>query len=119
MAHNMAPGQVRRGRVVVRAGRRALVTLSVDRIGLTPGPRGGVLADALTLRIKEIGGGTGRYRTRYDGPLTGLSPTALGRWRSSERHRFRVRVAFASEGGSQDSLQGARTGFRLLWRATR
>lgn len=116
-AQDMAPGQVRRGRVAIRVGARAGVDLAVDRIDLTPGPAGGSLAGALSLRIKEIGGGTGRYRTVYDGPLMALAPTRLGRWGARERHRFRVRVELVSDPGSQDSLQGAQTSFRLLWQA--
>lgn len=116
-AANMAPGQVRRGRVEVRVGHRARVTLGVDRLGLEPGPAGGRLAEALALRITAIGGGSGRYRTVYDGPLQTLGPLALGRWRARDRYRIRVRVRFAAEPGAQDSLQGGRTAFRLVWRA--
>lgn len=118
MASNLAPGAVRRGRVSVSVESRAWVTVTADRLGLTRGPNGGLLADALSVRISHIGGGTGRYQLVYQGPLTSLGRHSLGRWRPAENHRFRVRMRFAASPYSQDSLQGARTSFRLLWTAT-
>ncbi len=115
---NLAPGDRRRGRITVGVTSRSRVTLAADRIEMNPGPNGGVLADGLAVRIRVIGGGSRSYETLYDGPLTGLGERRLGRWRPSERYRFRVRVSFPSSAGSQDSLQGARTGFRLVWRAS-
>lgn len=117
-ASNLAPGEVRRGRVEVGVSSPARVALSADRVGLDPGPGGGVLAGALSLRVRAIGGGSGRFRTIYDGPFAAFGPLALGRWRARDHYRVRVRVGFAAEPGPQDPLQGARTGFRLVWRAS-
>ena len=113
------PGYRRRVRVTVGVASRARMTLAADRVRMKPGPEGGVLADGLTVRIRVIGSGSRSTRPLYDGPLTGVGERRLGRWRPSERYRFRVRVSFPASPGPQDSLQGARTGFRLVWRATR
>ena len=115
---NLAPGDRRRGRVTVSVTSPARMTLAADRVQMRPGANGGVLAEGLAVRIKMIGGGSRRYETVYDGPLTGLGQRRLGRWGPSERYRFRIRVTFSAGSGSQDSLQGAGTGFRLLWRAS-
>jgi hypothetical protein len=116
---NLAPGDRRKGRVTVGVASRARMTLAADRVKTKPGPNGGILADALAVRIKMIGGGSRSYETVYEGPLAGLGRHRLGRWLPRERYRFRVRVSFPRTPGSQDSLQGASTGFRLVWRATR
>ena len=115
---NLAPGDRRRGRVTVGVASRARMTLAADRVRMKPGPNGGVLADGLTVRISMIGGGSRSYDTLYDGPLSGFGEHRLGRWGPGERYRFRVRVGFPASAASQDSLQGASTGFRLVWRAT-
>jgi hypothetical protein len=116
---NLAPGDRRRGRVTVGVGSRARMTLAADRVKAKPGPNGGVLAGGLAVRIRVIGGGSRRYETLYDGPLASLGRHRLGRWLPSERYRFRVRVSFPTTAGSQNALQGASTGFRLVWRASR
>lgn len=118
-AGNIAPGDTRRGDVTLRVSRPARMSLLVDRLDDVPGPFGGRLADALSLRIKTIGGGTGRWRNVYEGPLAGRGRHRLGRWHPGERHRFRVRVRLPALATTQDSVQGARTSFRLLWRAGR
>jgi hypothetical protein len=115
---NLVPGDWRRGQVTVGVASSARMTLAADRVRVKPGPNGGVLAEGLVVRIRVIGGGSRSYETVYNGPLTGLGEQALGRWQAHERHRFRVRVSFPSSAGPQDSLQGAGTGFRLVWRAT-
>ena len=96
---NLAPGDRRRGRVTVGVASRARMTLAADRVRIKPGPEGGVLADGLTVRIRTIGGGSGSYETVYNGPLTGVGELRLGRWRPSERYRFRVRVSFPATPG--------------------
>jgi hypothetical protein len=116
-AQNMAPGEVRRGRVSISVTRPARVVLVADRLDLGRGPMGGVLADALSVRLKGIGGGTRRYRDIYRGPVSGLGRYDLGRWRPGESDRIQVRVRFPADAGSPESLQGAQTSFRLLWRA--
>ena len=118
-ADNIAPGDTRRGDVTLRVSRRARMSLLVDRLDEVPGPFGGRLADALSVRIKTIGGGTGRWRNVYEGPLSAIRQRRLGRWHPSERHRFRIRVRLPALAATQDSVQGARTSFRLLWRAGR
>jgi hypothetical protein len=114
---DMAPGDTRKGKVKVSVERRAKVSLRVDKVKKQPGPRGGVLAKAMQLRIKRIGRGPGK-RTVYKGRVKRVGKRKLGTWDGGESHRYRVKVTLPASADSQDSLQGARTGFRMLWRAS-
>ena len=114
---NMAPGQRRRGRVTLGVSAPARVTLRTARIGRVPGPGGWLLADALTIRVTTIGGGTRRWRRFYDGPLTALHGLRFPRWLPGERHRFRIAVRLPPHPYAQDSVQGASADFDLVWSA--
>jgi len=114
---NMAPGDAVKGRV--RVGLRngdADVTLSAAGLGSAPGPNAHALAHALRLRVSRIGGG--RDLTVFEGRPADLDRLELGGdWRAGRDHHFRFAVSLRPTGSSQDNLQGARTSFRLLWRA--
>jgi hypothetical protein len=115
---NLAPGQSRRGKVTVRINSPARVSLTADRFGQDPGPRGGKLLRALRIRVKRSSVHPGARRTVYQGRLANFGTRKLGRWQPHRRYTYKVRVVFAPSDAAQDSLQGARTRFRFVWRAT-
>lgn len=114
---NLAPGARVRGKVTLRVSAPGQISLSARTVRRLVGPRGGVLAKALVIRVTGIGGGTGRWDLFYEGPVRRLKNLVFPRWLPGERHRFRVVVRFPASPLSQDELQGARAKFRLIWRA--
>jgi hypothetical protein len=115
-AQAMAPGDTRAGyvKVGIRGG-DARVRLGLKRLASPAGPAGGELAGALRLEIDRVGGS--RKRRVYAGRLDGFERARLGRWRSGQLHRYRVRVRFVDSHHSQDPLQGAQASFSLIWTA--
>jgi hypothetical protein len=113
--HDLAPGDKRKGKVKVSVNRDAKVSLRIDAVGKVPGPNGGLLAEALWLKIKRIGA-RGK-RPAYNGVVKRVRKRSLGYWDRGESRRYRVRVKLPASNESQDSLQGAHTSFRLRWRA--
>lgn len=115
---NLSPGQSRHGKVTVRVNSPAHVRLTANRFGQDPGPRGGKLVDALRIRVMRSSIDSGERGTVYQGRLSNFGSRKLGRWEPHRRYTFKVRVRFAASEAAQDSLQGARTRFRFVWRAT-
>jgi hypothetical protein len=126
----LAPGAAVRGEVRLHTAGSERARLSVRAVGMrdSPGPNGGRLSRALWLRVKRSrspGDPTdGEPETIYAGPLASFGTLRLGSWRPGERREFEFRVRFPDGGrptspsGGDNSYQGSRTRFRLVWRAT-
>jgi hypothetical protein len=114
---NLAPGQSRHGKVTVRVNLPARVSLKADRFGQDAGPRGGKLLRALRIRVMRSSADSGTRATVFQGRLSKFGTRQLGRWEPQRRYTYKVRVRFDPSEPAQDSLQGARTRFRFVWRA--
>jgi spore coat-associated protein N len=109
---SLLPGQSASGDVTItNSGDLAGdYTLAESNFASPAGPRGGVLADQLTLTIEEDG------TQIYSGPVQGLATTALGNWAGGESHKFHFTVSLPLSAG--DSYQGADTSVDFNWDAT-
>jgi hypothetical protein len=116
-AKAMAPGTSRTGHVRVGiTGGDARVQLKRRSLESPRGPAGGKLAPALKIKLSKLEGR--EAKTIYKRRLTKFKRINLGRWSSGKPHRFRVKVKFPNRAASQDTLQGARVKFGLVWRAS-
>ena len=116
-AKAMAPGTSRTGHVRVGiTGGDARVQLKRSSLKSPRGPAGGKLASALKITLFKLKGH--KAKPVYKGRLTKLKRVNLGRWSSGKLQRFRVKVRFPNQPGSQNILQGARVKFGLVWRAS-
>lgn len=116
-AKAMAPGASRTGQVRVGiTGGDARVQLKRSSLKSPRGPAGGKLAPALKIKVSKVNGR--RAKPVYKGRLTKLKRVNLGQWSSGKLRRFRVKVRFPNQTTSQDTLQGARVKFGLVWRAS-
>ena len=113
-ARNLAPGQSSSGRVRLAVNARAVVSLSATRIRSRPSLGGHGLARALTIRVVRVGETSARNHF-YQGRLAGLNDVKLGRWEAGEGHHYEIVVRLPST--VDDSLQGGRARFRLVWHA--
>lgn len=116
-AKAMAPGTSRTGHARVGiTGGDARVQLKRSSLKSPRGPAGGKLAPALKIKLSKLKGR--KAKTLYSGRLTKLKRVNLGRWSSGKLQRFRVKVRFPNQAASQDTLQGARVKFGLVWRVS-
>ncbi len=116
-AKSMSPGESRSGHVRVGiTGADARVQLKRSKLESPRGPFGGKLAPVLKVTIKQVKGPSAKKV--YKGSLKKLTRVNLGHWSPGELKRFKVKVKFPDLATGQDTLQGAKAKFGLVWRAS-
>jgi hypothetical protein len=89
-------------------------------LNLARGANGGELSDVLQLRITR---NRGRPRTVYQGALSAMPWSPVGRLRAGVGRRFEFQVTFPDNGtppsptGGDNAYQGARVDATFIWRA--
>lgn len=111
----LAPGRSARGRVsIANLGAPGRLTLSAHRLASLAGAGGGLLVDALRLRIRELTDGAGSVV--YAGRLAAMRPQRLGRLGRSKKRRYRFVVTLPR--GVGDAFAGSALRIDYRWKLT-
>jgi hypothetical protein len=117
-AANLQPGSQSTGTVEIGNTSAVPVALRLaqDPVRDTPGPGGGRLSSALTLRIEQLGSSAPGSLV-YSGPLTGLTSLPVGTLDPSERRTYRFTVAWPDGGTSSgdNAFQGSSVSLGYHW----
>lgn len=126
---NMQPGDVVRGQVRVENAGEDRGKLSLSRRGLSdvPGPNGGRLSTALSLRIMRVrpkpARPHSRKRTVWEGSLSRMPKISLGEWRPGKSRRYRFRIELPDGGlppsptSEDNAYQGSSAKVGFVWTA--
>jgi spore coat-associated protein N len=119
-AANLKPGSQTNGTVEIGNPSDVPVALRLaqDPVHDTPGPGGGRLSSALTLRIEQLataGGAAGSVV--YSGPLTGLTSLPVGTLDPQERRTYRFIVTWpdGAVARADDAFQGSSVSLGYHW----
>jgi ribosomal protein L28 len=112
-AEGLRPGQSVSGTVALAnvgdtPGRLALLR---TRLADVPGPFGGLLSNALVLRVEQLGGG------EWTGPLAGPDALDLGVMEPGEGRTYRLTLTFPDTGqhGRDNAYQGSSVTIDWAW----
>ena len=119
-AHGLMPGQATTGLITLgNTGEAAgLLVLARTAIADVPGPYGGRLSDALTLRIDDVTVAA-EPREVFYGEVGGLERVALDALAGGTRRTYRFTVEFpdTGPGGADNAYIGSAVRFDYEWRA--
>jgi hypothetical protein len=126
-APSIIPGDVVRGRVAIRnMGRQGRLAVAPRGLTETPGPYGGLLSEALVLRVMRVpprrAPARRRKRTVWEGALAEMPKIRLRAWSPGSRRVYKFRVAFpdggppSSFGSGDNAYQGSRAEVAFVWR---